>query len=87
MLMLGCLLATYGAITLIFGYPSKEARRRRQRLSEILEDLERTGGQSAVAVGGKVASIQSLTARHPWVYFVASPVATVVGIVLIVASG
>jgi hypothetical protein len=56
-------------------------------LSEILEDLERTGGKSAVAVGGKVASIQSLTARHPWVYFVASPVATVVGIVLIVASG
>jgi hypothetical protein len=40
--MLGCLLATYGVITLIFGYPSKEARRRRQRLSEILEDLERT---------------------------------------------
>jgi hypothetical protein len=56
-------------------------------LSEILEDLERTGGKSAVAVGGKVASIQSLTARHPGVYFVASPVATVVGIVLIVASG
>lgn len=55
MLMLGCLLGTYGVITLIFGYPSKEARRRRQRLSEVLEDLERTGGTSAVAVGGKIA--------------------------------
>lgn len=87
LLMLGCLLAVVGAMNLVFAYPSGEARRRRQWSSEILRDLERTGGPAAVAMGARLAFIHSLTARHPWVYFVASPIALVSGIVLIACSG
>jgi hypothetical protein len=86
-LLLGCVLATYGALNLVFGYPTKEARRRRQRLSEALRDLEHQGGRAALVAGGRIVALRSVTARHPWVYFVASPAALVAGIVLIVRSG
>lgn len=87
MLMIGCVLATFGVLTLVFAFPSKEARRRRQSSVDVLENLRQTGGTSAVVMGSRLAGVRALTARHPWVYFALSPLAALAGIALIVASG
>lgn len=86
MLMLGCALLVFGLLTLVFGYPSKAMRSRRPTYVGLLDQAASEQG-GRVVFGHRHYFIKSLTARQPWVYFVASPIAAISGLVLIVASG